>query len=470
MKRYKHNLSHYRDTGMNCGDLTPIMVKEVLPSDSFQVRISALVRMQPLLNPVMHPYKVRIQVWYVPLRLIWEDFEEFITGGQDGTSTPTHPFTALDVVGVGGLPDCLGIPPNSTGYNYQHFSVLPARAYNLIWNEFYRDKDLETEAPISLASGSDPTTTYVMKSPTWDKDYFTTCRPWESRGDDVRVPITGTGYFRLAEGSISGTERQINTDGGNNLYAVSGAGSQTLYWPEDTDFADIDFSDIRAAAAVQRFQERHNKSGADYADYLRLLGVNPHDSRLRKPEFLGGGRQTVQFSEILGTGSTSHGLLKGHGIAAIRTRRIRRFFPEHGLVLALMCVTPKTMYDQALDKMFMRETKEDYFQPEFVNVGDQIVKNREIHATHATPEGTFGYQTRYDEYRSHFSSVHQEMREGENYEDWHAARFFATDPTLNASFVSCAPTDRIFQSITSDHMQVMVHNQVIARRPVPHRA
>lgn len=197
------------------------------------------------------------------------------------------------------------------------------------------------------------------------------------------------------------------------------------------------------------------------------MGVRSSDARLQRPEYLGGGRQTIQFSEVLQTaeGSNPVGEMAGHGIAAMRSNRYRRFFEEHGYIVTMMSVRPKTIYTQGLPRTWNRRTKEDFWQKELQHIGQQEVLNKEVYASHSNPNGTFGYQDRYDEYRRSESTVSGEFRTS-LLDFWHMARMFSSDPALNADFVECVPTERIFAVPSQDVLYVMANHSIQARRLV----
>ncbi|UIW10383.1 major capsid protein [Flyfo microvirus Tbat2_144] len=483
MKRSKFSLSHYRLGTYNMGSLYPISVMEVLPGDTIQQATSMLVRCSPLLAPVMHPVRVRVHHWYVPYRLLWDNWEDFITGGPTGTDTSVFPTITAGGTGfaVGSLGDHMGLP---TGLATLQVNALPFRAYAMIWNENYRDQDLETELVFSTASGPDSTTSRALQNVSWEKDYFTSARPFEQKGPAITIPL-GTSApvnpspaasaptFHTGTGTPT-TLRPAATTASSNVQ-ISGptSGTTALQWGTPGLAADlsnasaITISRLREAFALQRFEEARARYGSRYVEYLRYLGVRSSDARLQRPEYLGGGRQTIQFSEVLQTaeGEDPVGEMRGHGIGAMRSNRYRRFFEEHGVVLSLLSVQPKTMYMQGVHKQWIRRSREDFWQRELQHIGQQEVENQEVYAAHAQPTGVFGYQDRYDEYRRKESSVAGEFRTSLlNY--WHLARDFSSAPALNASFVSCVPTERIFADNAEDTLYIMANHSIQARRMV----
>lgn len=486
MKRNKFSLSNYKLFSCDMGELIPNALIEVLPGDTFQAHTSALVRASPLLAPVMHPVHVRQHWWYVPHRLVWEDWENFITGGPDGMDASVFPTVDAGAgFAVGSLADYLGVPTGIAGYDV---SAIPFRGYAKIWNEWYRDQDLETPLVIDETSGADTTTSVLLQNVAWEKDYFTSSRPWEQKGPQVTIPISGqapidgigirTGASQ-ANASLAGFRQSgvLPTATYPNSYSSNNDTFEirTVTPGLDTDkpdvFADlsqatgVSINDLREALAIQRFEEARARYGSRYVEYLRYLGVRSSDARLQRPEYLGGGKQTIQFSEVLQTGAGADpvGTLRGHGITAMRSRRFRRFFEEHGYIFGLMSIKPRTMYFQGSHRTWNRRVKEDFWQKELEHIGQQEVLYKELYAAHATPEGVFGYQDRYDEYRRTESSVAGEFRTS-TLNHWHMAREFASDPALNATFVKSVPTERIFASAATDVLYVMAMHSVQARR------
>lgn len=478
MKRNKFSLSHYKLLTTNMGQLIPLTWYEALPGDTIQQRSNMLIRLSPLLAPVMHPVRVRVHHWFVPYRLIWDDFEDFITGGEDGLDATTPPTFAGGAITEGTLEDYMGIPV-STGC--PAYSALPFRAYNLIYNEHYRDQQLVTEVAISKGNGTDATTVKNIQRVSWEKDYFTTARPYEQLGTEVTIPLAGsadvdsTGDGAPTFDYDNQTGKKINAKATSAVEVETApSGADNMVWNDPKLVADlssatgVSINDLRLYLALQRYKENRNEFGSRYTEYLRFLGVRSSDARLQNPEYLGGGRQLLNFSEVLSTadsGTDVVGSMRGHGITGLRTNRYRRFFEEHGLVMTLMSVVPKAIYSDGLHRSWSKTTKEDYFQKELAHIGDQAILDGELYADAADPTTTFGFQSRFDEYRHMPSGIAGEFQSSLNH--WHYARLLGSEPSLNQSFIECNPTKRQYADNASDVLYVMANHSVQARRMIP---
>lgn len=481
MKRSKFSLSHYKLLSADMGELIPIGLTEVLPGDTIQQATSLLVRCSPLLAPVMHPVHVRIHHWFVPNRLVWDDWEDFITGGPDGDNTsdfPTITFGGGSGAAIGSLADYLGVPP---GVNNIEVSALPFRGYALIYNEWYRDEDLQTKLVIDKSDGPDTTTSTAMQNVAWEKDYFTSSRPWTQKGPDIVVPLgskapikadsPNTQFVGIVDGGQSNLVKRLATSGANLLTSSTNVTAGGELYADLSNATPASINDLREAFALQRYEENRARYGSRFTEYLAFLGVRSSDARLQRPEYLGGGKQVIQFSEVLQTSPTTPGddeigvgNLKGHGIGAVRSNRYRKFFEEHGYVHSFLSVKPKTMYAQGLHRTWNRRIKEDFFQKELQHIGQQEILNKELYAAHAQPEGTFGYQDRYDEYRRSESAIAGDFRSSLDY--WHYARLFSSSPALNADFVKSVPTKRVNAVNSNDVLWIMANHSIQARRIV----
>lgn len=519
MKRNNFNLSHYKTGTMPFGRLVPISCYEVLPGDTIQMASSIFFRLSPLVNPSFAVLRAKWWTFFVPNRLLWSKWENFRTGGPDGLDVSVPPKSVFSSSTAGSLADYLGIPP---GYNGE-VSLFPFRAYYKIWSEYFRDQDLfpldrfnSTATARYLSDDDYPINSYNIVAAdaqplpyAWEKDYFTTCRPWPQKGAEVSVPVDtpagGTTTLNIVPSgngipTFDTDEVQYNPnvnpnsflDGANlrlssdsNGYIAYGRSNGdndpsrfTLKWSDPKLTATINNTSeggigsvrldaLREAFALQRFEEARAMYGSRYTEYLRYLGVKSSDARLQRPEYLGGGKATIQISEVLQTasdGNTPVGTLRGHGIGASRSRRFRRFIEEDGIVMTLCSVMPLTLYSQGVSRMFSREVKEDYWTRELEHIGQQEVYTKELYGSVNDKNTVFGYQNRYDDYRSVPSSVCGQMRPGEIDEDWTMARVFSNEPVLNDSFIYGTPTLRNFAEQTTHPIYFMAQHSVVAKR------
>lgn len=489
MRSALHNLTHQVKLSANQGELIPIALVEALPADVIDHSTTCLIRTQPLVAPVMHEIDAKIHHWFIPTRTIWKDFPEFITGGPTGTDDTTPPYIDMPAVGgaaIGSLADYLGVP---TGVNSLRVSALPFRAYAKVWNEYYRDQDLQAELVISDGNGADTTTNTALQFGCWEKDYFTSARPSPQKGPSVSIPLTGDapvrGIHMTNRNSIDGATTGIDSTNASQTYAHSYGGFGTAYlnaeavsdtggyrpniFADLSDVQAVDIEDLRLAAALQRYQENLSRFGSRYVErIMAAFGIRPRSLELDLPQYIGGGQQKISISEVLATAETDTadvGDMFGHGITAMRSNRYRYPVAEHGYILSLLVIRPRTNYIQGLNKLWSRDTKEDFYQPELAYLGQQPILKKELYATGtSTDNETFGYQDAYDSYRYIESRVAGEFRDTLDY--WHMARKFASQPALNADFVKSNPTDRIYAVPAADQLYIMTKHRINARRRV----
>ncbi len=273
----------------------------------------------------------------------------------------------------------------------------------------------------------------------------------------VKAPNIGSNDYNLNAGTTY-VQQTTQTTGTMPLSAdLSNATAATI-------------ADLRLAFASQQYAEARMNWGENYVDYLRYIGVKPSDARLQRPEFLGGGRQGLSFSEVLNTtGANTPGAMVGHGIGAMRSNRYQRFFEEHGWVISLLSVRPRSIYVNGIPKKFTKTTMEEYYQKELAGIGDEEVYNKELYSADTGPDDVFGYSPRYDTYRSEQSFVSAEMRNATNY-DWHMGRIFSSDVALNQGFIECTPTKRCFAEQSEDSLWIMVNHNLQTRRMVSKHA
>lgn len=496
------DLSHEKKLTMSMGRLVPIMCQEVLPGDKFKASSEIFIRLQPLLSPVMHRVNVYTHYFFVPNRLIWDSWEEFITGGEDGLSQLTPPQIRINSgnytnFGVGSLADYLGVPAfESDPTNNIDINALPFRAYAKIYNDYYRDQNLQEE--IDLAEDSEIA---ELRFRAWEKDYFTSALPWAQKGGEVTLPLGGTAPIQLRDDITQFTTNILNPDGtaaGDellNLYSHDAdTGGATLHIAPDgttstaekraidnsyileadlTTATATTINDLRRAARLQEWLERNARAGSRYIEQIfSHFGVKSSDARLQRPEYLGGAKKPVVISEVLSSVALEgqpQGTMTGHGVSVGKSNRFKRRFEEHGFIIGIMSVVPRTAYQQGLNKMFFRNDKLNYYWPEFAQLGEQAVQNKELYFDPVDPaagEETFGYQSRYAEYKYNQSTVHGEMRT--TYDFWHMGRIFGAAPSLNSTFIEALPTERIFAVQQQDTLIVQIFNSVQAQRPIPY--
>lgn len=480
MRRKVITRSKYRLTSCDMGQLIPIGLWESLAGEMVQHRTSMLIRVSPLASPIYHPVVARVHHFFMPSRLLWpqetggtpgDNWEEFITGGESGTNSATPP-TLMTTGAEKDLWDYL-LVERKAGVEC---NALPIYMYNAVWNEWFRDEDLETKREKSDVS---------IANIAWEKDYYTSARPFQQKGPDVTIPVGG---LTPVQGiGVTGATTNPNVsgvreaDGSTKTYANAWAMPQDGLFEENPDlpgfpnvFVDLaaavgaDVTDFRKALALQRYQENRARWGSRYVEYLwKSFRATPQDARLQRPELLGGGRSPLNFSEVLQTapdasGSERFGVgdLFGHGIGSFRANKYRRVIPEHGYIMSLLSVRPKAMYMNGAERHWFKKDKFDYFQPEMKHIGQQEVWKNEVFLDAATGLETFGYQDRYSEYRHSKSGVTGEFRDLLNY--WHMGRQFDSMPTLNGDFVRCVPTKRIHNEQTQNALWVMVqHNKKV---------
>lgn len=499
-KKSKFDLSHEVKLSMQMGDLVPILCEPVMPGDSFQMNSEIFTRLAPMAAPIMHRVNVYTHSFFVPSRLIWDDSEEFHTGGTDGLSAPVHPYRVISAAVThnyfhpGSLADYLGVsttPDGSTPFVQDvRVNTLPFRAYNKIWNEYFRNQDLQDPVDLDTGSGSDTTTAsdlFGVKRRNWEKDYFTSALPWTQRGAEVTMPanivLSGSSDpAKLVSASAQSplaNSAGIQTDSEGNIKSDTG-GFEAQIDPNGSLEMESTINELRRAVRLQEFLEILARTGSRYTEYLLgIFGVKTKDSRLQRPEYLGGGRSPVTISEVLQTSSTDtttpQGNMSGHGISVGSHGFGKKYFDEHGYVLTLLSVMPKTAYQQGTRRHFMYNDRFDYPIPKFAQIGEQPIWNYELYYDGSKsyenledPDEIFGYGPRYSEAKFVPSSVHGDFKN--SLDHWHMGRVFESAPALNSSFVKADPSHRVFAVTSSSvaKLYVQIYNNVKAIRPLPY--
>lgn len=499
------DLSHDRKFSGRIGELMPISVMEVVPGDKFNIKATNLTRFAPLITPIMHKASVYCHFFFVPNRILWPNWENFISGGEDGLADPTFPTVDLTIptqYGIQTLADYLGLP---TGSQISNVSALPFAAYQKIYQDYYRDENLITKTDVTLSdgtqSGADTIELSSMKKRAWQHDYFTSALPWTQRGPEATIPLGTTAPILYNNGATTYNKlREYNT--GNVIQNFDSSGAAPLETdingaffinnptPEYVDFdnsnslsADLSgatassINDLRRAFRLQEWLERNARGGARYIEIITAhFGVRSSDARLQRPEFLGGSSTPITISEVLQTSAnasepTPQGNMAGHGVSVGSSNYVSYRAEEHGYIIGIMSVMPKTAYQQGVPKHWKKLDKFDYYWPSFANIGEQPIYNEEIyHQNNPTDAEVFGYTPRYAEYKYIPSTVHGEFRDSLKF--WHMGRIFASKPTLNQDFIECdsAEVDRVFAvpEESTEHLYVYLHNEVKATRLMPY--
>lgn len=474
------NLSYEKKFTCDMGQLIPTMCDEVVPGDVFKMGNEVVIRFQPMIAPMLHEVNAYIHYFFVPYRLMWDEWEDFISGGVDGeysATLPTWQVTGADGDNaIGSLWDYFGFPTGVVPAGAYPLD-FPRIAYNFVFNEYYRDETLVDEVDLGNEK--------VLRR-AWEKDYFTSALPWQQRGTAPALPVSGTTSavfpaFSVFDGipsSPAAVQAENATTPDNRVYVNGANGAANVFGMLNSNTVDLstattfNVADLRLAFQIQKWMERNARSGARYTEFLAAhFGVSPRDERLQRPEYIGGMKSPVVVSEVLQTSSTDattpQGNLAGHGITVDRRNIGTYRAKEYGLIIGIMSVMPRSAYQQGIDRQWLRRTKYDFFFPEFANLSEQAIEQVEIYASNTDTEnvGIFGYQGRYDEMRVKRNMVAGYMRDTLDY--WHLGRQFATAPALNEDFVTCNPSKRIFAVQDEPGLIVNVANVIKAVRPMP---
>ena len=531
-ERSAFNLTHEKKFSADFSYLYPVLFLECVPGDTFKVSTELFVRTAPLIAPIMHRINVKLNYFFVPNRLLWDSWKDFITGiNQQGVYDPTSsdqsnyfvtkipPYFSLNpsasnflqnLFNDGTLADFLGFPTKRAGTSVSgttNVQLLPFKAYQKIYNDWFRNQNVEAEVNLGTSySGSSSfniTELLTLRKRMWEKDYFTSALPFAQRGDAVDIPnsglrfdASGTSVLKDSDGSsflpgstealrniqavgsgqdvvlqthdASGTETQVNVDNSSNLKVNMGT-----------------INDLRLATKLQRWLEVNARVGGRYIEQiLGHFGVKSSDARLQRAEYLGGFSQPITISDVEqtsayggsssgATASTPQGNLAGKGVSYSTNKPIKCFCEEHGFLVGILSILPRTTYQDGMPKMFMRDYKEDYYFPEFANLGEQDIKKAELfyNLTDSNNQSfeRFGFQERFCEYKYVPSTVHGEFKNSLQF--WHLGRSFDSQPALNKSFVEANPRNNIFAVLSAaNHFYVNLINHVKALRPMPRQA
>ncbi len=519
------NLSHVKRFTADMGQLIPVLFLECVPGDTMKIGCEAVTRFQPMVAPILDSVDMYVHYFFVPTRLLMDhekDWETFLTGGKDGTDNsvyiplwqfvftdgtsvdPHNPFSNGIHFGKYSLWDYFGLPLVSNELypsvrDSNHVMAFAPRAYNLVWNEYYRDENLCDEVNLD-------NNTLLYRA--WKKDYFTSALPWQQRGISPALPISGTlpvnfvSPFSLSDptitvgGSDFGIEAKSFTTPGNFLApdsnsTVQGSVSSIKGNPSSATVSidnatTFDVAVLREAFQIQRWLELNARAGVRYTEFLKAhFGLAPRDEVLQRPEYLGGSKSSIVVSEVLQTSNTvqpspdgkekgsPQGNLAGHGLGAMSDFICSYTAKEFGYIIGIASWMPKPSYQQGVNRMFSRKTKYDFFFPEFAHLSEQSVTKGEVYATgnEEHDNAIFGYQSCYAEMKYMPSMNCADMRDTFSY--WHLGRKFTSDPSLNAGFLTTNSAysggirKDIFAVQNEPGLIVNFANVVKAIRPMP---
>lgn len=542
-KRNAFNLSHSVKLTMEMGQLVPFYVQDVLPSDRLRVSATNLIKFAPLIAPILSEVDVYMHFFFVPTRLIWDSWEDFITGSHKGKKLPedsmpqmprwiflrnfvnqaiTNPLESEpSPLQHGSLADYLGFQTFKKGTSFDHVNThyyvdqLPFRAYRKIYNDWYRDENLQDyededwfsesgDVSVNDSNFQDVSHQMRLENRAWRKDYFTSALPFAQAGDDVLIPggisvdpgsqlfIQGTGGLSLSSGSVPTNQyldvtARFNDPKSGDLYVDNGNGKvgatyqslSLLSGSQFNEFANSGASEgtireLRRAMAAQRFLERRAVGGTRYIEQIRaFFGVKSSDARLQRSQFLGGCKNPVVVSQVLQTSETTQssplGQPAGNAVSAGGKYIFDHTFEEYGYVIGLISVVPKADYIQGIPKMYLRRDVYDFYFPQFAKIGEQPIENQELYfdPTSVNNDKTFGYTPRYAEYRFRNNRVCGDFRDSLKF--WTLARDFDRTQNLNSQFITCDPSTRIFAYENSDfhHLWCEIGLNVKSLRPLP---